>query len=119
MTATQPSLADMTREFLDAIFASVPNDLDKRYLCLARGNDPYFNAEGKYSHHEWKEKKFLWPSQADDAVAWILQWAPTQDVYMCPYLMKSDERAQGQRSLATAGALRCRWRCRRDQAEGS
>lgn len=93
MTAT---MSDMTREFLDALFASVPPDPDqKRYLCLTRGADPYFNTEGKYSHHEWKEKRFEWPDQADDAAAWIQQWAATCDVYMCPYLMKSAERTKG------------------------
>ena len=90
------SNAHIVREFLDAITSSVPADPQKkRYLIVAVGRNPYINDKGKYRHHDWDERPFEWPAQADEAVAEIEHWAPLGDVYACPYLMNTKERKKG------------------------
>jgi hypothetical protein len=90
MTATFP-LAQMTRDFLDAILPTVRDG----YLIVAVGSGPHYNGNGKYSHSGWLEKPFHWPSMADAAVAFIQQHAQTCDVWICPYLMKTAQRHKG------------------------
>ncbi len=52
------------RDFLDAIFASVPVDPGKtRYLIVAVFSDPFINGS-RYDHHTKFEKAFVWPEQA-------------------------------------------------------
>lgn len=91
MTTTQPTLAEVTRNFLDAILPSVKDG----YLIVAVGSGPHYNGNGKYSHSGWLEKPFFWPNMADAAVSFIQAHAQTCDVWVCPYLMKTAERRKG------------------------
>lgn len=77
-------------QFLDAIMLA-PADKTS-YLILAAGRDPYLNDKGKYRHHDREELPFLWPARRDDAITQIEQWAPTCDMYCCPYPQKTAHR---------------------------
>jgi putative DNA primase/helicase len=89
VTAT---LADMTAEFLDVITASVPT---KGYLTGAVGYGGHFNPTGKYEFDRFEPFAFEWPDRAGEAVTHIQKHAPTADLYICPYLMKTPERKKG------------------------
>jgi hypothetical protein len=66
-------------------------------LHIAVGRNGYFTAEGKYKHEHWTQTHFPWPAEADRAVREIARAVaePRIDVYVCPYLMWGDNRAQG------------------------
>lgn len=81
------------RDFLDAITVFVPADPDKkRYLIVGVYSDPFINERGKYDHHHKWDKAFVWPDEADEAVAHIEFHAAGCDVYVCPYLMNGKHR---------------------------
>lgn len=91
---SQPDIG-ATREFLDAIFATVPVDpKQSRYLILAAGRGIYMK-NGKPDWKQREELPFLWPDQCDAAISEIEKWAPVADVWLCPYLHKTPKRAKG------------------------
>jgi hypothetical protein len=103
MTAadTVGPLADMTRDFLDRILPTVKSG----FLIVAIGHGPFYNSEGKYSHTQWVERPVPWPYGREAAVEMIQEHAPTCDVYICPYLMKTPERKKG--NAAYRALLHC------------
>lgn len=81
---------DDLREYFSACFGNT-----KGWLFAAFGSDPYLTESGKYEHRQWSERSWRYPQHADRVVRAIAEAAPSADVYVCPYLMKSRERAKG------------------------
>jgi hypothetical protein len=85
---------DDIREYLDACIGDTTG-----FLHIATGANGYFTPGGKYTYPDgdWTQSHFEWPPEADRAVREIGRAAaePRTDVYVCPYLMWGDKRAQG------------------------
>lgn len=79
-----------TRRYVETCFGDAEG-----WLCVAVGQNPYRDANGKYKHHKWSEVVFGWPADADNALTYIEQTAALGDVYACPYPMKEPRRVKG------------------------
>jgi putative DNA primase/helicase len=90
MTAT--TLADMTREFLDAITGFIPPSGEKRYLTGAVGHGGRYTSSGSYEFTKFEPFAYEWPGQCVEAITWIQKHEAVADVYICPYLQKTRER---------------------------
>ena len=95
--SAQNSEPKKIRRYLDTVIQARPDD-SPQWLIVAIGHDPHVGKRGKFEHKRWTEHPFLWPVQRDEAVAFMARCAPTADVYVCPYLMNTRERAKGNAS---------------------
>jgi hypothetical protein len=83
-------VSEDTRRWLETCFRDIEG-----WLCVAVGLKPHRDTNGKYKHQQWDEVAFRWPTESDNALAYIAKTAPLGDVYACPYLMKEPRRAKG------------------------
>ena len=67
----------------------------KRYLIVAAGRGIFVNKNGKPDWKQREELPFVWPDQRDTVISEIERWAPTADIWLCPYLMRTPKRAKG------------------------
>jgi hypothetical protein len=84
-------VSEDTRRYLQTCFGDTEG-----WCCVAVGQKPYRDKNGRYKHHLWDEIAFEWPADADRAVDYITRAALLGDVYCCPYLMKEQRRAKGE-----------------------
>jgi P4 family phage/plasmid primase-like protien len=69
------------------------------FAALAFGHEGYFNERGRYSHKEWTETSYAWPSEGErllDDVARELLSGQRVDVYVCPYVRATGQRKKGE-----------------------
>jgi hypothetical protein len=85
------SLGDLTREYLDVILPTVKNG----WLTGNVGFGGHYDTSGKYVFDRFPPYAFAWPAQAGEIVDFIQQHAPSADVYICPYLMRTTDRTKG------------------------
>ena len=82
------TIESQTVAFFDALFGP-----DRRgFVAMAQGTGPHYTAAGKYAHHGWREKKFVWPDQLNAIVQFTRRASVTGDVYVCPALRTGRER---------------------------
>ena len=68
------------------------------FLAVAYGYDPHYDASGKYTHKEWIERRYPWPTgreQLERDVAKMLAAQERVDVYACPAIRFTDDRRKG------------------------
>ena len=97
------------REYLTRITAPVPMDPDKkRYLFVVAGRGIHLNKNGKPDWKQREELPFVWPDQRDTVISEIELWAPTADIWLCPYLMKTPKRTKGNSAWRQSAHSDCR-----------
>jgi hypothetical protein len=64
------------------------------WLIVATGKGPHLEA-GRYTHEQWSEQAYRWPTHSRRALEAIAAAAPTADVYACPYSMRDKHRVKG------------------------
>jgi hypothetical protein len=79
---------DALRDYLDLC-------LSDGVLVVAVGSGPYRNDKGKFVHKNWTETPFDWRTEPDQAVREIFSNAMHNDVYVCPYPMRTRKRRKG------------------------
>lgn len=65
------------------------------HACGGIGRRPYLTEKDKYKHANWREFSFQWPEQRDELVKVVMLGAGDADVYLCPYLRVTGDRAKG------------------------
>ena len=91
-TADLPAGDDPVSHILD-YFNACFDDTTGR-LHIAVGQEPYLHND-KYKFKKFIQSHFAYPDEADHAAREILREATLYDVYVCPYLMWANKRAQG------------------------
>jgi hypothetical protein len=75
-------------------FAACYGDTTGR-LHIGVGQEPYLSSNGKYEFKNFTQSHFAYPDEAEQAEREIARESALYDVYVCPYLMWGNKRAQG------------------------
>lgn len=87
---------DDIRSYLNAVFGETTG-----FAVFALGMNPYCDPRtGKYKHSVWSERNdnriaFSWPEGAEEICDAIEQFADRGDLYVTPYVRRSNVRAKG------------------------